>query len=232
MYSKTILYVMGGLLLYTAMASAAIPGLCNTGLTAGCTALVTPGNGTSTDANWMIANPSPTAPSTSPLQVPCDQSCLLLSFVPAWVNFPDPSWETDPTSFSATASQWITPQVTDSVGGQYIYLTTFPVPTGMGHVTIDGDVLSDNEVLAIYLNGGSSECIAVAGYPYDGAAVNSASNFIAPATKFKIVKMPVTAGGTAVLYFLVRNRGVGGIDGNPTSTGLRVSFNASSAFSQ
>jgi hypothetical protein len=219
-------------MLSSAMAAAAIPGLCNTGLATGCAALVAPGNGTTTDGNWQIATASPTAPSTSPLPVPCELSCLVLTFEPAWVNFPDPAWETDPAVFSATASQWITPQVEDAVGGQYIYATSFPVPAAMGHVTINGDILSDNEVYAIFLASGGSECIAVAGYPYNGAAVNLATNFVAPATRFKITKMPVTAGGTATLYFVVRNRGVGGIDSNPTSTGLRVSFNASSAFSQ
>lgn len=231
MKSKTLLYAFAALLLTAALSSAAIPGLCNTGLTAGCTALVGPGNGTSTDGNWQIANPSPSSPSVSTL-VPCAASCLVLSFVPAWVNFPDPSWEADPTSFSATASQWITPQATDSDGGEYVYITSFPVPAGMGHVTIHGSVLSDNEVYAIYLASGSSQCLAVAGYPYDGVAVNTPSNFIPPATKFNIVKAPVTAGATATLYFVVRNRGGGGIDGDPTSTGLRVSFNSSSAFSQ
>jgi hypothetical protein len=232
MYSKTILHVFAAVLLSAAMAAAAIPGLCNTGLVAGCTALVAPGNGSSTDGNWQIANPSPTSPSTLPLPVPCEQSCLVLSFEPAWVDFPDPSWQPDPATYSPTAGQWITPQVENNLGGQYIYRTTFPVPAGMGHVTIYGLLLSDNEVYAIFLSSGSSECIPVAGYPYDGAAVNSPSNFIAPATKFKIVKMPVTAGATATLYFVVRNRGEGGVDSNPTSTGLRVSFNASSAFSQ
>jgi len=129
--SKTILHVLAALLLSAAMAAAAIPGLCNTGLAAGCAALVPPGSGSITDGNWFIANPSPTAPSTSPLQVPCYASCLVLSFEPAWVNFPDPAWQVDPPSFTPTASQWITPQVTDSVGGQYIYMTTFPVPAGM-----------------------------------------------------------------------------------------------------
>jgi hypothetical protein len=48
MHSKTILHVSAGLLLSAAMAGAAIPGLCNTGLVAGCTALVAPGNGSAT----------------------------------------------------------------------------------------------------------------------------------------------------------------------------------------
>jgi hypothetical protein len=107
------------------------------------------------------------------------------------------------------------------------------VPTSDGHVTIVGELLSDNEVDAIYLSSGTFECIAVDGYPYDNAAVNSPSNFVPPWTAFTITKAPVTPGGTATLYIVVRNRGVGGIDSNPTDTGLRVEFNQkSSVFSK
>jgi hypothetical protein len=229
---NTFLHVFAALVLSSALATAAIPGLCNTGLATGCASLIVPGNGTTTDGNWQIANPSPTEPSSAPIPNPCDLNCLLLVFEPAWVDTPDPSWEADPVTFSATASQWITPQVENNLGGQYIYETSFPVPTADAHVTISGELLSDNEVYAIYISSGTSECIPVAGYPYDNAAVNSPSNFIPPATAFTITKAPVTPGGTATLYFVVRNRGAGGIDTSPTSTGLRVNFSSKSAFSK
>ena len=231
--SKTILHVLAALLLSAAMAAAAVPGLCNTGLSNGnypflCTGpIVAPGL---TDANWTIAVPSPTASSTSGLVNPCGVAPIYftsnpaLTYVPAWVDTPDPSWL--PNNLD---SAWITPQVEDNLGGQYVYAITFPVPAGFGHVTIAGELLSDNEVWAIYLSSGSpttiyDECIPLAGLPYNGSYMNSATNFTPPWTTFNFMKYPVTAGGTATLYIVGRNRGAGGIDSNPTSTGLRVVF--------
>jgi hypothetical protein len=231
--SKTILHVLAALLLSAAMAAAAVPGLCNTGLSNGnypflCTGpIVAPGL---TDANWTIAVPSPTASSTSGLVNPCGVAPIYftsnpaLTYVPAWVDTPDPSWL--PNNLD---SAWITPQVEDNLGGQYVYAITFPVPAGYSFVTIVGQLLSDNEVWSMYLSSGSpsagyNECLAVAGLPYNGTAVNSATNFTPPWTTLQIVKAPVTAGGTATLYIVGRNRGAGGIDSDPTSTGLRVVF--------
>ena len=238
--SKTILHVLAALLLSAAMAAAAIPGLCNTGLSNGsgvCTGpVVPPGNGTTNDANWQIAVPSPTATSGPVIVNPCGsptQCNPALTYVPAWVNYPDPAWLADNNT-----SEWITPQTENNLGGQYVYAITFPVPAGSGHVTIVGGLLSDNEVYSMYLSSGSTtagfnECVAVAGYPYDNAVVNSATNFTPPWTIFKIIKAAVTPGGTATLYIVDRNRGIGGDDNSPTDTGLRVQFNQTySTFSQ
>jgi hypothetical protein len=231
--SKTILHVLAALLLSTAMAAAAVPGLCNTGLSNGnypyvCTGPIVASG--LTDANWTIAVPSPTTSSSGGLVNPCVVAPTYftpnppLTYVPAWVDTPDPSW------FPNNAdSAWITPQVEHSAGGQYVYAITFPVPAGFRHVTIVGGLLSDNEVWAIYLSSGSptaghDECIPLIGLPYNNTVVNSATNFTPPWTTFTIGKAPVTAGGTATLYIVDRNRGVGGIDSNPTSTGLRVVF--------
>ena len=218
--SKTMLHVLAALLLSAAMAAAAIPGLCDTGFSNNtCTGLVPIGG---TDGNWQIAFPYPTAPSSSPIPNPCAApqcGTTGLTFEPAWVDAPDPSWLKN-----NKASEWITPQVENNLGGHYVYAITVPVPTGDGHVTIVGQLLSDNEVEAIYLSSGATECLPVAGYPYDNAAVNSASNFTTPWTTFKITNAPVSAGGSATLYFVVRNRGVGGVDSNSTDTGLRVQF--------
>jgi hypothetical protein len=98
------------------------------------------------------------------------------------------------------------------------------VPAGSSHVTIVGKLLSDNEVWGIWLGSGTLECIAEAGLPYNNNYFNSATNFTPPRTTFKIVKAPVTSGGTATLYIVDRNRGDGGIDSSPTDTGLRVEF--------
>jgi len=228
--SSSILLVGAAMLLSTVVATAAIPGLCNTGLSNGsgvCTGpLVTPDTGTTTDANWVIALPAPTASSNDPIPVPCVLSlCGTTSvYVPAWVDTPDPAWLPNNLTYSPAASEWITPQVEPDLGGQYIYAITFPVPSTAGHVNIAGQLLSDNEVYAIYLSSGKNECIPVAGYPYNDLPVNGPGDFYSPWTTFGFVHGPVTAGSTATLYFVVRNRGVGGSDSNPTSTGLRVAF--------
>jgi len=245
---RTILQGLAALLLFTAMAAAGVPGLCNTGLSNGsgvCTGpLVADGMGL-TDANWQIAvmpslptsgsnfMPNPCAAANSPEWV-----TPTLGFVPAWVDDPDLAWLPNSTTYTATASEWITPQVEDGVGGHYIYAISFPVPASAGHVTIVGKLLSDNEVHAIYLSYGLpgnvsnsfTECIPIAGYPYDNAAVNGPEDFFSPWTEFGVVKAPVpTDGSPATLYFVVRNRGLGGIDSNPTDTGLRVRFDQTSS---
>src|SRR5580658_5240433 len=164
-----------------------IPGLCNTGfLTSACTGLVPIG---SNDGNWQIAFPYPTNSSASPIPNPCVPQCVTpLTYEPAWDDAPDPAWLANDT-----ISQWITPQVELSLGGHYIYETTFPVPAGDTSVTIIGQLLSDNETDAIYIGSGSFECIPVAGYPYDGAAVNGPGDFFSPLTNFTITNAPVTA---------------------------------------
>jgi hypothetical protein len=215
--------VLAALLLSCAMASAAIPGLCNTGLSNGsgvCTGPVVPaGNGSTTDANWTIAVPSPSAPSAGVLS-PCatvnstPQCSTALTYSPAWVDYPDGAWLKNNDT-----SEWITPQTENNLGGQYVYAITFPVPTGFNHVTIVGKLLSDNEVWGIWLGSGPLECIAEAGLAYDNNSVNSAANFTPPWTTFRIVKAPVTSGGTATLYIVDRNRGDGGIDSDPTGHG-------------
>lgn len=223
------MHLLAALLVSCAVASAAIPGLCNTGLSNGsgvCTGPVVPaGNGTTTDANWTIAVPSPSAPSAGVLS-PCafatesTQCNTALAYSPAWVDYPDPSWLKNNDT-----SEWITPQTELNLGGQYVYAITFPVPAGSNFVTISGKLLSDNEVWGIWLSSGPLECIAEAGLAYDNNYFNLATNFTPPWTAFKIVKAPVTSGGTATLYIVGRNRGDGGIDSDPTDTGLRVEFN-------
>ncbi len=250
---RTVLQGLAALLLFTAMAAAGVPGLCNTGLSnnngsgpvcAGPLVTPTPSPGLYTDANWQIAVmpslptsgsnflPNPCAAANSPEWV-----TPTLGFVPAWVDDPDPAWLPNSPTYTATASEWITPQVEDSVGGHYIYAISFPVPASAGHVTIVGKLLSDNEVHAIYLSYGLpgnvsnsfTECIPFAGYPYDNAAVNGPEDFFSPWTEFGVVNAPVPTGGSATLYIVVRNRGAGGIDGNPTDTGLRVRFDQTSS---
>jgi hypothetical protein len=240
----TILLGLTALLLFTATAAATVPGLCNTGLSNGsgvCTGpLVSVGG---TDANWQIATPSPTSASNY-IPNPCaagnppDWVVPALTFVPASVDAPDGAWLPNSVTYNASASEWITPQLEDSDGGYFIYAISFPVPAGETQVTIAGQLLSDNEVGAIYLSYGvpgmaftsATECIPFAGYPYDNAALNGPSDFDLPWTNFGTVKAPVpTDGSPATLYLVVRNRGVGGIDSNPTDTGLRVRFNQTSS---
>lgn len=127
-----LLMNVAAFLLSATVASATIPGLCNTGLTNGsgvCTGpLVTADSGTTNDANWTIATPYPTAASSSPIPNPCGaatQCNPALTFVPAWVDFPDPAWLANSAVYSATASEWITHQTELSLGGYYVYATTF-----------------------------------------------------------------------------------------------------------
>jgi hypothetical protein len=240
----TGLQVLGAVLWFTVMAGASVPGLCNTGLSnnngsgPACTGPLETLGGR--DPNWKIVfNPSQVSLS-SYIPNPCAAAnppgwvVPTLSFQQAWVDQPDPAWLPNSGSYSASASEWITPQTELSDGGYYIYAITFPIPAGETQVTIDGQLLSDNEVGAIYLSYGApgtppssaTECIPFAGYPYDNAALNGPSDFVPPWTTFETVKAPVpTDGSPATLYFVVRNRGVGGIDSNPTDTGLRVRFN-------
>ena len=218
--------LIAGLLLSAAVLTATVPGLCNTGLSNGsglCTGpVVVADTGTTNDANWEIAVPSPSASSTAAVVNPCAQvsaACgAKLTYKPAWVDLPNSAWLANDN-----VSEWITPQVENNLGGQYVYSITFQVPTTANFVTIKGQLLSDNEVWGIYLSSGSYECIPLAGLLFDNAAVNSPSDFVVW-KNFKFTKVPVKAGATATLYFLVRNRGVGGIDSNPTDTGLRVEF--------
>lgn len=224
------LHLAAVMLLSTAVASAGalLPGLCNTGFDSTCTTLITPGasdgsNTTQLDGNWKIDNLSPYVPSSAAIPVPCvatvECGAAPPVYVPAWVDLPSTAWQANDAT-----SEWITPQLEDNSGGQYIYSITFPVPTADGHVTISGQLWSDNEVYAIFVGSGSRECVPVAGYPFNNRAVNSPSDFVGTPAAFSINHVAVSAGGTATLYFVVRNRGVGGLDSNFTATGLRVEF--------
>jgi len=84
--SGIVLQVLSAMLLSAGVAAAAIPELCNTGhkVAESCGALVAPDNGTTTDANWQIAVPYPSAPSSSPIT----DSDVLPKRAPAWVETP------------------------------------------------------------------------------------------------------------------------------------------------
>ncbi|MGO4881245.1 MAG: hypothetical protein ACLP59_10525 [Bryobacteraceae bacterium] len=137
MFRTGIQMLVAALLLSSAAAAQiTIPanGLCNTGLTPasplpdGCTTstLVTPVNpdtgGPSTDGNWQLATPYPSAPNSRQAPDPC----ALTSFGPAWVDAPWPTWLNPYDSIS----QWITPQTIgpETAGGWYIYRTAVPIP--------------------------------------------------------------------------------------------------------
>jgi hypothetical protein len=201
------------MLLSAAVAAAAIPGLCNTAhsVAGSCGALVTPDNGTTTDANWEIAVPYPTEPSSTPVTDPC----VLQKWVPAWVDTPDAAWLADSNPYS----EWITPKVESGRGGYYVYRTLIQVPTTATAVTISGKLLSDNEVYQIFVGGPpGTPCAVMAGPP-----VNPAPGSFH--TWFSFTYTAAVVGGTENgLYFVVRNRGVGGIDSSPTPTGLRIQF--------
>jgi len=230
---KVILNVLATLLIFAVIATAQIPGLCNTGQTkaiaSGCTAvLVTPnppGGGPSRDGNWALAFPYPT-PFTG---VP--DPCGLTTFGPTWVDTLD---EPLPNS---TVSEWISRY--DGEGdrpvGWYVYATSFPVPSVLAGgvvptgVTINGQLSSDNTTFFIYLESpaASAKCSLVTGppfpvNPYEGAGQVDQNQWWPFSLKNKL---ELTAGADASLYFVVSNT-----TDNPSPTGLMVEFFPTSTF--
>jgi hypothetical protein len=231
--SKTLLYALGAMLLFSTMAAAEIPGLCNTGQThvapTGCTSVLVPpnptGGGPNRDGNWSLAYPYP-SPLTSP-----DSPCELKGFVPAWVDTPNPAWL--PKSASI-ASEWITPYHGEGnlAPGWYVYATKFlvpfalpggTVPTG---VTISGHLASDNSTYGIYIVNPAAGLCSPARYlpvpinPVDSFGVWTDFSFTNP--------IAITPGSPLLLYFVVQNAP------NPapeqdTPTGLRVEFFSTSS---
>ena len=162
----------------------------------------------STDAHWTLATPYPTSASGQPVPLPST-----LTFGPAFVNSPDGAWLADGPN-----SQWITPTNLSNPGGNYIYQTTFHIPSGYDPTTasITGWWSSDNEGIAVWLNDSP-----LAGFPLPGpASFNAMTSF----TISNGVAGATFQPGLNKLSFQVRNRGGGGIDTNSTDTGLRVEF--------
>jgi hypothetical protein len=209
-------------LLFAAMASAAvmaaatipIPGLCNTGVVGPCNG--GPGTGGLSaigvaDQNWQLALPAPSSSSSTPITT---LSGLVFGPNSAFVNTPNPVW-----LVNGPNSQWITPMVTNSSGGFFVYQTTFTIPTGFvpGTAMIGGVFTSDNEGSSVFLNGSK----VLSGIVFPGPA-----DFGSFTGSFTLNSANATfQSGLNTLDFVIRNRGAGGIDSNPTDTGLRVEFN-------
>jgi hypothetical protein len=181
--------------------------LSSTGIGDACTTL----KAGDVDPHWQLAYPFPSAPSgTTPLSD--DPSNPPLAFGPVYVTTQDPAW-----FVNNGASQWITPAATATsgtatapspeLGGEYVYRITFSTSA----TSLNGLYWSDNEVLGVYLN--SSQIMT---FP-----LNTASSF-GPGTQTHFTIAPVA--GVNTLDFVVRNRGTGGIDSQPTVAGLRVEF--------
>ena len=192
-----------------------IPGLCNTGVVGPCNGGTGIGLQTvgSVDLNWELSLPAPTAPSSEPpTAVPAAET-----FGPgtAWVNPPAAGWLANGPN-----SAWITPQAENAVGGYYFYQTTFTIPSGYDPSTavIAGMFTSDNEGIAIFLNGSPVTFGVVFPGPGDSGLPFTGSFTL------RAVTAPFM-NGTNTLVFEIRNRGFGGIDSSNTPTGLRVEFN-------
>jgi hypothetical protein len=231
---KTITPAVTVMLVFATIATAQIPGLCNTGQTAktvlGCTGvLVTPnptGGGSTRDGNWLLAYPYPVT--LSETTGPCE----LKSFVRAWVDTPNPAWISNDAS---SASEWITPfdGETNGTAGWYVYLTTFHVPsrlTGGGvptGLTINGRLTSDNATYALFMgspaDGGS--CAVVKGLP---APINpNGPTQLTQWWDFSFTKsIALTPDSDLLLYFLVQNYPI--TTANPT--GFRAEFFSTSTF--
>jgi len=247
---KTMLYVASATLLLTATAAAQSAPPCNTGYKSGtgtCGTIWTTYNTEAgapgeRDAYWQLytqaipSNPS-TAAQKKVIEDPCSASAK--EFTHAYVDIPDGQspgavvygyWLPDGSSYPN--SDWISPinEVNDN-GGLYIYKQTWTVPTTSGtSIPIMGRLLSDNETYSIYGVGNTAKgCQHLYGYKYNGTSfsgtsVNGPSDFYSPWTKFTGANLAVTPGSPATIYVIVRNRGVHGIDSNPTPTGLRLEF--------
>jgi len=219
-----------------AIAQSPIPavGLCNTGLTAasplpvGCTGstLVTPVNpqsgGSSVDGNWELATPYPSAAYDQVAPNPC-----ALTFGPAWVDAPASGWFNP----SDGLSQWITPESDgpNTVGGWYVYRTSFPVPSaqpGSKYVlTVRGQEMADDENPGILLGrqvGNSLVCSGMALPPLVSSADIGSSGAEYGWQQFHFAVL-VEPSSTVYLYFVVYNIPFPqGRTGN--YTGFRVEF--------
>jgi hypothetical protein len=139
-----------------------------------------------------------------------------LTFGPAYNNLPNLAWLAN-----GPDSQWLMPHVTSSPGGNYIYQTTFNIPSGYDPATasISGWWSSDNEGITAWLNNGP-----LTGFPVPGSA---SFNVMTPFTITHGISGANFHAGLNTLTFQVRNRGISGIDANATETGIRVQFTAS-----
>jgi len=185
-----------------------IPGLCSTGMNSTCSGPATIG---SQDSNWSLATPYPSSGSGQSLPAPPWN----LTYGPAYVNGPDSGWLPN-----SSTSQWTTPLSTFSVGGNYVYATSFNIPAGYDPATasISGFWTSDNEGIAVWLNQQQ-----ITNFPLPGPG-----DFNQP-FPFTIDSSNATfQSGLNTLFFEVRNRGVGGDDGSATDTGIRVEFTSGS----
>ena len=250
MQSKKTMFAVSATLLLSAAAFALPPVLCNTGYqpgTGACGALwgptfntyngapITAGNPVKRDAWWQLSTALsvPSNPGTAAQKALIQDPCTAGGFVPAWEDDPDGELPLLPVfgfwSVNGPTSNWITPQIENKQGGLYIYRTTYR-PAVNAVAPVIGRLQSDNETYSIY---GTSPampgvCQHLAGNSYNGIAfagptVNGPSGFLAW-TWFATTPFSVTGGQPASLYFVVRNRGVHGLDANPTPTGLRVEF--------
>ncbi len=237
---KTMIHAVSAMLLLAA-AAAAQP--CNTGYKPGnCGTLYTHYNpetgGNKIDAHWQLAAPYPSAPSnlatgTTEQRRLIEDPCAA-KFGDAWIDIPDGQgpvvfgyWSSENNT---SASDWITPyNEVNEPGGLYIYKVSFTTaPNWVSGNTISGRLQSDNETYSIYGLSSAQKCQHLAGYQYNGTTF-SGSAINGPAafqtwTPFTTGPFTAPPSSPAELYFIVRNRGVGGIDANDTPTGLRVEF--------
>lgn len=230
---KTTMQLLSAAVLTVAAASAQ----CNTGFGPSCTGLVTPnseyGPNGNTDGNWQLSIPDPTTPSNpsgNPTYIADPCKLPAKDFVPAWVDTPDGSppvfgyWSVD-----NAASEWISPyDEVNQPGGLFIYKTTFATSAATTlHISLR--LQSDNETYSIYGYGNPKKgCQPLAGNQwigsaFSGAPVNCPTCF-QTWTHVNLAPFHVLPSSTASLYVIVRNRGVGGLDTNPTPSGLRIEF--------
>src|SRR6185369_4495564 len=117
------------------------------------------------DAHWTLATPYPTSASGQPVPLPST-----LTYGLAFANAPNLSWLPN-----GPDSKWLTPTNLTAVGGNYIYRTTFDVPSGYdpAGMSISGWWSSDNEGVAVWLNDNQ-----LTGFPLPGASsYNSMTSF-------------------------------------------------------
>jgi hypothetical protein len=234
--SRSALYSLAAMLLFTTAGLAQIPSLCNTGETRklpnGCSGtLVTPnppGGGPNLDANWAVAYVDPAAASKSA------DRCVR-NIVEARVDTPNAAWMPDSAS---TASEWITPfdGENNQRPGYYVYATFFPIsdsPAPLGF-TINGQLASDNAVVAIYLStpSGNPSCYLVSGQTFPVNPAGQGSSDFTQWWPFSFTNpVPLAVASPAALYFVVQNPYDPSGPSGASPTGLRIEFFSTSSFS-
>jgi hypothetical protein len=138
---------------------------------------------------------------------------------------------------ASTASEWITPfdGENNQSPGFYVYETLFQIPDSPApsSVIINGQLASDNAVVAIYLAmpAGNASCDLVSGQAFPVNPGGQQSGDFTQWWPFSFTNsQQLVYASPAALYFVVRNPYDPNGPSGASPTGLRVEFFSSSGF--